>query len=455
MKQILFFIFLSFSFKLTAQPDDSLQIRKIYSAALTKGKAYGWLDYLCNNIGGRITGSPQAAAAVDYVKKELDQLQLNKVWKQEVMVPNWIRGEKEVAWIEQGGKNIPLNICALGGSIGTPTGGLKANVIEVNNFEELKNLGREKVSGKIIFINHPMNPESINTFSAYGEAGTYRYDGAVKAAQLGAAGVVVRSLNLSLDDFPHTGAMGYNDSTPKIPACAISTNDANKLSAALKQNKSIYLYFKTSCRKEKDVLSYNVIGEIKGTEFPDEIVLVGGHLDSWDLAQGAHDDGAGVVQSMEVLNIFKTLNIQPKRTIRCVAFMDEESTWTGPVLYAKMAKQESAKHIAAIESDAGGFSPRGFSFKGDTLKCLTVMKWKKLFTQYGLSDWDFGYGGSDINQLEDQGTLLIGFEPDSQRYFDYHHSANDTFDKVNRRELELGAASMAALTWMLSEYGVK
>jgi hypothetical protein len=300
-----------------------------------------------------------------------------------------------------------------------------------------------------------MNPKFINTFEAYGEAAKYRYSTAAKAAALGAKGVVVRSMTLSMDDYPHTGAMGYVDSIAKIPACAISTLGAERLSAILKKNRKTQFGFSMSPQTLPDTLSHNVIGEIVGTEFPDEVILVGGHLDAWELGDGAHDDGAGVVQAMEVLHILKTLNVKPKRTIRCVAFMNEENGGKGGAEYASDAKKDKRKTIAAIESDAGGFSPRGFSFKGDSLMILKAIGFKKLFEPYLLFDWRKGYGGADINHLHDQGTLLIGFMPDSQRYFDLHHAATDTFDKVNKRELELGAAAMASLAWLLSEYGVK
>ena len=438
----------------SAQNIDSIQIKKIYTHSLTNSKCYDWLDYLSNKIGGRVSGSPEAAAAVNYVEAELLKLKLTRVFLQDVMVPHWVRGEKESAYISTKRSNTTLSICALGGSIATPPEGITGSVIEVHDFEELKALGKDNVKGKIIFMNHPMIPENINAFTSYGEASKYRWGTASKAAALGAIGVVVRSMTLSLDNYPHTGAMGYEDSVAKIPACAISTIGANKLSEAIKNNPDLQFTFKQSCQKLEDAPSHNVIGEIKGSEFPDEIIVVGGHLDAWDLGDGAHDDGAGVVQSMEVLNTLKALNIIPKRTIRCVAFMNEENGGKGGEMHAQLAKSSKEKIIAAIESDAGGFTPRGFSFKGDSLMMKFVTDKKELFYPYGLYEWKKGYGGADINHLEDQGTLLIGFTPDSQRYFEVHHAATDTFDRVNKRELELGAASMTSLAWILSEYGV-
>jgi len=429
-------------------------IRKIYTEALSHGKCYPWLDYLSNKIGGRLSGSAKSYQAVNFVEMELKMLQVDSVYLQKVMVPHWIRGNKEQGWIIVNERKSQVKICALGGSIATPSEGLSAEVIEVYDWVEMEKLGKENIKGKIVFMNHPMKPEFINTFEAYGEASKYRYGTASKAAALGAVGLVVRSLTLALDDYPHTGVMGYVDSLPKIPACAISTIGAEQLSSALKKGLKSYFGFSMSPKILPDTLSYNVMGEIKGTEFPNEVVLVGGHLDAWELGDGAQDDGAGVVQAMEVLRIMKALNIQPKRTIRCVAFMNEENGGKGGAKYAEESKTDKRKTIAAIESDAGGYSPRGFTFKGDEEQIKRAIGWKDLFAPYLLHVWKAGYGGADINHLHDQGTLLIGLSPDSQRYFDVHHAATDTFDKVNKRELELGAASMAALAWLISEYGV-
>lgn len=455
MNRLITCLFLLFSSSVVAQSNDSLIIRKLFEESLVNGKTYHWLGEICSTIGPRVSGSPQAEMAVNYLKKELDQLSLDNVYLQDVMVPHWVRGKKESAYYISGKEKKSVNICALGGSIATPTGGLKASVVEVHNFDELKALGKENIQGKIVFMNHPMKLDYINTFEAYGEAAGFRWSTAMKAGALGAAGVVVRSMTLSMDDFPHTGAMGYSDTIPKIPACAISTVGAEALSKALKENKNLQFSFNQFSAILPDTLSHNVIGEIRGSEFPNEIIVVGGHVDAWDLGQGAHDDGAGVVESMEVLRLFKRLNIKPKRTIRFVGFMNEENGGKGGEVYAKEAKLKGEKTIAAIESDEGGFTPRGFSFNGDSLQAEFVKKNQTLFYPYGLNQWKKGYGGSDINHLENQGTLLIGFIPDSQRYFEVHHAATDTFDKVSRRELEMSAASIASLVYMLSEYGVK
>ena len=455
LKKFLLLLLITSSLHASAQESDSVTIKRIYNEVLYNGKCYQWLDFLSNRIGGRLSGSPEAAQAVNYVKMELTKLLVDSVILQEVMVPHWIRGAKEEAWMLSNGKKTSLSVCALGGSIATTKEGLIAEVVEVHDWEEMDKIGEAKISGRIVFMNHPMKPEFINTFEAYGEAAKYRYGTAMRASKYGAKGVIVRSMTLAYDDHPHTGAMGYVDSLIKIPACAISTMGAELLSKTLKTDPKLKIGFALHCTLLPDTLSYNVVGEIRGTDFPDEIIVVGGHLDSWDLGDGSHDDGAGVVQSMEVLRILKALNIRPKRTIRCVAFMNEENGGKGGEKYAQLAKAYGRKHIAAIESDAGGFTPRGFTFKGDSLQMQQVFAKKEIFYPYLLREWRAGYGGADINHLEDQGTMLIGFSPDSQRYFDLHHASTDTFDQINKRELELGAGSMAALAWLIAQYGMK
>lgn len=451
----LFFLFSVF-YTTYAQTDEEV-IKKIYTQSLTNGKSYDWLNYLSNQIGGRLSGSLNAEKAVAYTKEELNKLGLDKVWLQPVMVPKWVRGIKEYAYIEtKSGKTTEVNICALGGSVSTSGLGLKANVIEVKTFEDLEKLGKEQVEGKIVFYNRPMQPDLINTFEAYGGCVNQRYSGAVEAAKYGAVGVIVRSMNLRLDDLPHTGSMTYEDlpNEKRIPSAAISTNDAESLSTMLQLDPNIKFYFKQSCKQLKDVLSYNVIGQITGSEFPNEYMLVGGHLDSWDLGDGSHDDGAGVVQSMDVLRLLKISGIKPKRSIRVVLFMNEENGLRGGNKYAEEAKQNKETHIFALESDSGGFTPRGFSFDCDDANFNQVLSWQPLFKPYLIHYFEKGYGGADIGPLKSDAMVLAGLRPDSQRYFDHHHASNDTFDAVNKRELELGAATMTALVYLFDKYGV-
>ena len=455
MKKLLLLILL-IGFHSYAQNDDEKQLKKIYDAALTEGKAYDWLNYLSNQIGGRLSGSLEAQRAVEYTKAQLDSLGLDSVWLQPVMVPKWVRGIPEFAYMETSpGMTSTVPICALGGSVATPLGGLKANIIEVKGIEELQVLGKAKVAGKIVFYNRPMDPTLISTFEAYSGCVDQRYSGAEEAAKFGAVGVIVRSMNLRLDDFPHTGSMSYGDTaiSDRIPAAAISTNAAEMLATTLKLNPETKFYFKQHCKQFDDVESFNVIGEIKGSTHPDEIIVVGGHLDSWDLGDGSHDDGAGCVQSMEVLRLLKLSGYTPKRTIRAVLFMNEENGLRGGTEYADKAKMSSENHVFALESDAGGFTPRGFSFDSSDADLKKIQSWAPLFEPYMIHLFEKGYSGADIAPLKKEGMVLAGLLPDSQRYFVHHHAANDTFEHVNRRELELGAASMASLVYLFDKYG--
>jgi len=440
------------------QDKDAFFIKKIYDTALTQGQCYPWLTHLTTRIGGRLAGSPQAAAAVEYTRQMLDTLGLDSVWLQPCMVPHWVRGEKEQVRIvnSQTMGTIELNALALGNSIGTGKAGINAEVIEVQSRDEVEKLGRAKIAGKIVFYNRPMDPTQLRTFSAYGGAVDQRTQGASTAAQFGAVAVLVRSMTTRLDDVPHTGTLTYKDGVKKIPAVAISTNDSELLSDLL-ENEKVRVFVKTNCENLGLAPSFNVIGEIRGSEKPDEIILVGGHLDSWDVGAGAHDDGAGCVHAMDVLQILKRINYKPKRTLRCVLFMNEENGLAGGRAYAKASNEKGEFHLAAIESDAGGFTPRGFSADGHadvfTNKFKKVIEWLPLLEPYGLY-LSKGGSGADISPLKSQKGLLIGFRPDSQRYFDYHHTGIDTIDAVNKRELELGAASITSLVFLIDKYGL-
>jgi|TARA_Y100000022_G_scaffold29347_1_gene22772 hypothetical protein len=454
-KNILIILFLIPA--LISSQDDKEQLRKIYKTSLINGHSYDWLDYLSNEIGSRLSGSLNAELAVNYTKSELEKIGLDKVWLQPVMVPKWIRGNPEFAYIETApGKTIPVNLCALGGSISTPLAGIKAHVLEVQSIDQLKKTPRDSIKGKIVFFNRPMQADIISTFEAYGGCVNQRYDGAKEAARFGAIGAIVRSMNLRLDDLPHTGAMSYGN-TPienRIPSAAISTNDAERLSGMLKIDPNLKFYFKQNCKQLKDVQSYNVIGELTGTQYPNQIIIVGGHLDSWDLGDGSHDDGAGCVQSMDVLRLLKLTGIKPKRTIRVVLFMNEENGLRGGLKYAEVAKRKGERHIFALESDSGGFTPRGFSFDGPDYKISQILEWKSLFEPYLIHYFRMGGSGADIGPLKDKDIVLAGLSPDSQRYFDHHHASNDTFDAVNKRELELGAATMTSLVYLIDKYGL-
>lgn len=456
MRKYLILIMLISFFSVFSQNDEQM-IKKIFDSSLSNGKSYELLNYLSNEIGGRLSGSLNAERAVEWGRDELKKIGFDKVWLQEVMVPKWVRGPKEFALIEtQPGTTFNVDVCALGGSVATPSVGIKANVIEVHDFDELKELGKDKIDGKIIFFNRPMQANLINTFQAYGEAVNQRTRGASEAVKYGAIGVIIRSMSLRLDDYPHTGTMSYGSLPPskRIPAAAISTNAAEKLSNLLKINPNLKFLLRQQCKQFKDVKSHNVIAEIRGSVYPDEIILVGGHLDSWDIGDGSHDDGAGIVQSMDVVNILKNIGYKPKRTIRVVLFMNEENGTRGAKKYFEVSKRNNLNHIFALESDAGGFTPRGFSFTSNAENFSVIKNWKYLFDPYLIQSFEIGGSGADISLLKTNNNVLAGLRPDSQRYFDYHHAASDTFDAINKRELELGTFAMTSLIYLFDKYGI-
>lgn len=439
--------------------DDAFFLKSIFSTALSDGQAHDWLRSLCKDVGPRLAGSPGAAAAVVSMQRLMDTLGFDTVYLQACMVPRWDRGKEATARVInslQVGTEA-LKVTTLGNSIGTGPDGLTAQVVEVSSFDDIEQLGEAGIAGKIVFFNRPMDPALLNTFGAYGGAVDQRAYGAIWAARYGGVGVIVRSMTNGLDDVPHTGSLVYEDETPKIPAIAVSTNDAVRLSRWM-QSENVTLHFESHGRLLDPVLSYNVIGEKYGTTHPDEIILVGGHLDSWDLGEGAHDDGTGCVQSMQVLPLLNQLEYQPKRTLRCVLFMNEENGLAGARAYWAASNAAQEFHLLAIESDRGGFTPRGFSAQADEAVFEKYYRqlndWLPLLEPYGLS-FTTGGSGADIGGLVSQKGLLLGLVPDSQRYFDYHHTAADVFETVNRRELHLGAAAMTSLVYLIDHHGLR
>ena len=426
---------------------DSLFIRKIFDQALTNSRCYPVLQHLCKNIGPRLSGSRGAADAVKFMQVVMQEEQFSQVFLQECMVPHWVRGS--VCKVQETNSKRNLKACALGGS---DEGKVEAEIIEVQRIEDLDALGKEKIEGKIVFFSRPMEPRHIHTFEAYGGCVDQRWAGPSKAAKYGAVATMVRSMSLREDGYPHTGSMAYDSLYPRIPAVAISTEDATWLSAQIKKNAKLKFQLETNCQTLPDTLSHNVIGEMKGSEKPNEYIIVGGHLDAWDNGEGAHDDGAGCVQSFEALRILQKLGYKPKHSIRAVMFMNEENGLRGGKRYAELADSLQEKHLFAIESDRGGFTPRGFyTDSDDPAVVASVGAYRKLLEPYGIHDFKKGGGGADINPLKKQGTICIGFVPDSQRYFDHHHAEYDSFEHVNKRELELGAAAMAALIYLLDQ----
>jgi carboxypeptidase Q len=433
--------------------EDSATIKKIADEVMINSTAYENLRFLCKRIGARLSGSKNATKAVYATKKMLMDAGADTVYLQPCMVPHWVRGAKEEGSFMVEGKKYPLHLTSIGNTEGSNGKMLNAEIAEVKTMNELHKLGNT-VKGKIVFFNIAMNPTYLRTFRAYGEAGIGRRSGPTQAAKYGAIGVMVRSLASNADDHPHTGATWYNDSFPKIPAVAISTNNANAISKLIQSGKKVNGRFKNNCKMLAPVSSFNVIGEIKGTIFPEEIITVGGHLDSWDLAEGAQDDGTGIVQSIEVIRVLKQAGIKPKRTIRAVMFMNEENGGGGAKAYFAEAKNKKENHIFALESDAGGFTPRGFTMDMSEVRKTKIRSWAELFNNYGVYDFTETGSGSDIELLDKVGAGLAELLPDSQRYFDLHHAETDVFESVSKRELDLGAVNMAALVWMVSEYGL-
>ena len=438
-----------------AQQQDSIVIKKIFQEIFTNGQSYSNLQYLCKEIGARISGSPAAEKAIQWAFQKLKETRADSVWLQPVMVPHWQRGAKEEAYLIQQNKKIQLAICALGNSVGTPVNGIRAGVIEVKSFEELSAKPNESVRGKIVFFSRPFPDTVLYGGVAYGMTVNQRSMGPIEAAKKGAIGVIVRSMTHAHDHYPHTGATQYKDSFPPIPACAISTADASILSNALQKDAQLEVYFKQNCQMLPAVESYNVVAEIKGSEKPEEIIVLGAHIDSWDIGEGAHDDGTGVVQCIETIRTFKTLGIEPKRTIRVVLFINEENGLKGGLKYAELAEKNKEKHLAAIETDAGGFMPRHIGFAMPKDQLYKYKNWENLLAPYGVQTIDENGGGADIGPLKKQGALIIGFHPDGQKYFDYHHTENDVFEHVNKRELQFGSVVLTGLLYLISENGIK
>ncbi len=427
-------------------------IRAIFENALNSDVAYENLRILCETTEGRISGTPEAAAAVEFTRQIMAGMDLDSVYLQEVMVPNWKRGEPEVArMVSSKLGSAELNVLAFGLSVGTGPGGLIAEVVELHHLSELEELGREGLEGKIVFFNRPFDHSHYNTFAGYSATVDQRFRGPAMAAEYGAVAAVVRSVTSAVHDYPHTGVTRYVEGGKNIPALALSPVAANKLSDWLKTDPALHLFLRNTSHRLPDVLSYNVIGEIRGSTYPNQIITVGGHLDAWDNSQGAHDDGAGCMQSIDVLRIFQELGIQPKRTVRAVMFMDEEIRQRGGNKYAALAHERGEEHYFAIESDRGAFTPRGFSIDTDEARLAAMKALQPYFTPYGMHEFFAGGSGVDIAPLKDyfDDVTLVGLVTDSQRYFDLHHAATDTFDQVNRREMQLGSAAMAAIIYLV------
>lgn len=462
MRGYLLCLFISFvCLPAFGQNEDSVQIKKISDEILTNGKAYENLRHLTKQIGPRLAGSQGMVKSEQWGMNMMKEIGADKAWMQECMVPHWDRGGQDEAianYDDQQSRKYKLtkrklDVAALGNSYGTGNQGISAEVVLVNSFDELEKK-KDEVKDKIVFYNYKFNDTYINTFHAYRDAGQYRGQGPSRAAKYGAKAVIIRSMSHAADNNPHTGATRYDSNYAKIPAVAIGLRDADWLSQQLVNGK-VSVEIKTNGHFLPDTIGNNIIGELTGKEFPDEIITVGGHLDSWDNCEGAHDDGAGCVQTIEILRAFKAIGYQPKRTIRFVLFANEENGLRGGNKYAEEAKAKNEKHILAMESDAGGFTPRALGFTGSDDQFQKFLSWKSLIAPYGCNEFVRGGGGADIGPLNRAlKTPMASLNPDTQRYFDIHHARSDVFEAVNKRELELGAVNMAALIYLVDKYGL-
>lgn len=437
-----------------AQTGDEARIKQLSDEIMRNGKAYELLRQLTKDIGGRLSGSPQFAKAVQWGKVSMEQNGADKVYLQECMIPHWVRGGQDKAYLVEIDKkkaSQKLDVLALGNSLGSGT--VTGELLAVADFDELEKR-KDEVKGKIVYYNSGFNPTNIKPFVSYGESGIYRRWGASRAAKYGAIGVMIRSLTESTANDPHTGGMAYIDSFPKIPAIAVGPRDADKV-WAMSKTSNMKLSMTTNGHFLPDTIGHNVIAELTGTEFPDQIITVGGHLDSWDVNEGAHDDGTGVVQTIEIMRALKAIGYQPKHTIRFVLFANEENGLRGGTKYAAEAKAKGEKHVFALESDAGGFTPRGFSIQASKAQLEKLRSWIPLLSPYGSFEITGDGGGADIGPLNRTFGIPVGeLLPDPQRYFDLHHARSDVFENVNKRELLLGAVNMAGLIYLVDKYGL-
>lgn len=433
---------------------DSIMIHKLYEYALTDSLAFNQLAYLCKKIGGRITGSPQLSAAIEYTYQIMQNMSLDTVIKQPVEVINWWRGNKEKGVIHSSVLgNYSMQVCALGGSVSTPPDGILAQIIRVYDIDELKNMSEKDVKGKIVYFAKPFNISYLNPYSAYGELARSRVHGASIASTNGAIAVIIRSLTQRIDTIPHTGVVKYNNAKP-IPAFAISTKDAIVLDSWFSIDKNLKVFLYSNCNMKKNVIQHNVVGIWKGLEFPSRIITIGCHLDAWDLGEGAHDNGVGCIHVIEATRLLMKIGYKPRNSIHIVMFIDEEINQAGSHVYADYQFYENQQHYFALESDRGGFTPYGFTFDITDHAFLDKIKWwSSYLRRYGLWKFEKGGGGVDIYPLRKYKIPLAGLYVDHHMYFEYQHSSKDSFESVNFRTMQLGSAAIAALIYFIDKYG--
>ncbi|HMQ14918.1 MAG TPA: M20/M25/M40 family metallo-hydrolase [Phycisphaerae bacterium] len=427
--------------------------RRIISETLRENDAYRKLEHLCDDVGHRLSGSPGLDKAVDWAVETLKRDGHENVRTQPVTVTRWVRGDESLELLEP--RPLAMPMLGLGGSVGTAPEGITAEVLVVRDLEELNDLG-EKAAGKIVLFNFPMASDNESGGGGYGAAVRYRVYGARWASSHGALAALVRSVTTRSFQSPHTGAMTYVDAERRIPAAAITVEHAEYLARLQARNIPIRVRLRMEARTEGNAPSANVIAELVGRELPEEYVVIGGHLDSWDVGQGAHDDGGGVVTAMEAITVLRRLGLRPRRTIRCVLFTNEENGLAGGRAYASEHAADLPRHVAAIEADSGVFAPTGFGLDVDdparrerglaTLRQITA-----LLRPIGADDLVPGHGGADISPMKPAGVPLIGQRADMTYYFDIHHTHADTFDKVNRDDLSRHVAAMAVMSYILAD----
>src|SRR6267378_2201660 len=437
-------------------PQTLSELKQLQKAAVESDYAYRQVAHLANNIGPRLSGSAQAAKAVEYVAAELKALGCD-VQLEKVMVPHWVRGEETAALVQFHGQapntTQKIVLCALGGSVATPKNGIEAEVLVVKNFDELKSMPREKVAGKIVLFNYPFDKQMAaegRSSQAYGEAVVYRSHGPSAAARQGAVACLIRSVGGADYRLPHTGQTNYANDAPKIPAGAVTAEDADLIADLIRQG-PVRMKLVLTPRTLQDIESANVIGDIKGSEHPEQVIIVSGHLDSWDLGTGAIDDGAGVAVSMEAANVVQKLHLRPKRTIRVIAWMNEENGLAGGKTYAKDHEKEWMNHFAAMETDGGAGHPLGINIKAKP-------EVKSAFAPVAAILQGSGAGmlnlvehcGADIGPMEKAGVPAFSPIQDSRFYFNYHHTAADTLDKIIPKELAENAAVVEVLAYALA-----
>jgi carboxypeptidase Q len=437
------------------------EMRQLQQMALKSDYALKQADYLCNNIGPRLSGSPQAQRAVEYVAGEMRKLGL-EVRLEVLSVPHWVRGTETGSLVnfpgQAGGSNQKIVLTALGGSIATPPGGITAQVVVVEDFDELQSLGRQKIEGKIVMFNKRFDSKMAGQgygLEAYRQAVVYRRNGPSAAARSGAAAVIIRSVGGAAFRLPHTGSTIYSPDAPAIPAAAVTVEDADLIERLTRQG-IVRMQLTLTPRQLPDAIGYNVIADLKGTVEPNEVVIVSGHLDSWDLGTGAIDDASGVAVAMEVMRLVKQLGLKPKRTIRFIAWMNEENGLAGGQTYAKNREKELINHIAAIESDHGAGHPLGFDVTGRAELLDLLQPVQNVLESSGAGLMRPAKDAeADVTPLASSGVPAFGIWQDSRTYFDYHHTAADTFDKIVPAELAENAAAMSVLAYAIADIPVR